>query len=151
MAETPILAGMDTEAHPGRVVGVVIFMAIFIGAALILQAWDAYQAEGWSGLAPLIWAVVFGSVAGFAIEMLDAALERRGRILSTVFRVVLGLIVLSLALVGVGFVWTDSDGGFAFASPILAGLGLSRLIVSMWRHRTQDEAPSAREPDETWR
>src|SRR5688572_24369218 len=107
---------MDTEAQPRRVVGVVIFMAFFIGTALILQAWDAYQAEGWSGLSPLTWAVVFGSVTGFAIEMLDAALEKRGQIASTVFRVVLGLIVLLLALVGIGFVWTDSDAGFAFAS-----------------------------------
>lgn len=151
MAETPILPVMDTEAQPRRVVGVVIFMANFIGAALILQAWDAYQAEGWIGLTPLIWAVVFGSMAGFAVEVLDAALERRGRIASTVFRVVLGLAALMLALVGIGLVWPDSDVGFAFASPILAGVGLSRLIVWMWRHRSRDQASVVLESDETWR
>lgn len=142
---------MVTEPEPKRVIGVVIFMAIFISAALILQAWEAYQAEGWSGLYPMVWAVMFGSVAGFAVEMLDAALERRGRIASTVFRVVLGLIGLLLALVGIGFVWSESDAGFLFASPILAGVGLTRLIVWMWRHRASDQVSAIHEPDETWR
>jgi O-antigen/teichoic acid export membrane protein len=142
---------MDPSPEQRRIVGVVIFMAIFIGAALILQAWDAYQAEGWSGLSPLIWAVMFGSVAGFAVEVLDGALERRGRIASTVFRVFLGVIGLLLALVGIGFVWTDSDASFTFASPILAGVGLSRLIVWMWHRRSRTRPPVPVATDATWR
>jgi O-antigen/teichoic acid export membrane protein len=131
-------------------VGVVIFMATFIGAALVLQAWEKYQAEGWAGLTPILWAVLFGSVAGFAVESLDAALERRGQIASTVFRVVLGLAGLLIAIAGLAFVW-ESDAGLTIPLPVAAGIGLTRLTVWMWHRRSRTRPPAPVESDATWR
>jgi hypothetical protein len=146
---------MRSSPEPRRVVGVVIFMATFIVGALIVEALDRYQADGWSGLAPIVWAVLLGSLAGLAIEMLDVSFEKKARIASKVSRVVLGLVCLTVVIAGLAFVW-DSDTSLKIFLPVAAGIGLTRLSLQMWRllrrqSRARAFAASSGESRETWR
>lgn len=123
---------MSDITRPKQAYGVVIFMAVFIVAALVLAAWDESQVKGWTALLRIGSAVGLGAIAGFCVELLDTAIERRSVPFSAAFRGILGLTGLSLAIVGIGTSW-DNAGGIATLYPAIAGVGLARLVLWTWR------------------